>query len=96
MAQTALRDQSPAQLTVTEHTGSETLQECVRQALRHYFAQLGDHPPRDLYKMVTTEVEHPLFEIVMKQVAGNQTRAAAILGISRGTLRKKLEKYGMG
>jgi len=95
MDQTALRDQSFTRLTVTEHTGSETLQECVRQALRHYFAQLGDHHPTDVYAMVMSEVEQPLLETAMKHVGGNQTRAASMLGISRGTLRKKLGKYGI-
>jgi Fis family transcriptional regulator len=27
---------------------------------------------------------------------GNQTKAALILGINRGTLRKKLRQYGLG
>ena len=32
----------------------------------------------------------------MQYTRGNQTRAATMLGINRGTLRKKLKKYGMG
>jgi Fis family transcriptional regulator len=28
-------------------------------------------------------------------VEGNQTHAATILGINRGTLRKKLKEYGL-
>ena len=32
----------------------------------------------------------------LKNTRGNQTRAATMLGINRGTLRKKLKKYGMG
>jgi len=80
-------------LTVTDHTEHETLQQCVRKALAHYFAHLGDHDPADVYQMVLAEVEQPLFQTVMEQTGGNQTRAAALLGISRGTLRKKLERY---
>ena len=45
--------------------------------------------------MVLAEVEQPLFETVMRHTEGNQTRAAAILGISRSTLRKKLSIYGL-
>jgi Fis family transcriptional regulator len=96
MQLTATRRHHSEQLAVTERTGRETLQECVRQALQQYFSQLGDHRPSELYQLVMCEVEQPLFETVMIHVGGNQTRAAAILGISRGTLRKKLEKYGLG
>ena len=39
------------------------------------------------------EVERPLFEAVMKYTRGNQSQAAGILGINRGTLRKKLKTY---
>jgi Fis family transcriptional regulator len=33
--------------------------------------------------------------VVMKYVEGNQSEAAEMLGISRGTLRKKLKLYGL-
>jgi len=39
------------------------------------------------------EVERPLFETVMDYADGNQSEAADILGINRGTLRKKLKSY---
>jgi Fis family transcriptional regulator, factor for inversion stimulation protein len=41
------------------------------------------------------EVEEPLFKVVMCHVQGNQSRAATILGINRGTLRKKLKEFGI-
>jgi Fis family transcriptional regulator len=45
--------------------------------------------------MVISEVERPLFEAVLEYTRGNQSRAAAVLGINRGTLRKKLRMYGL-
>jgi len=39
------------------------------------------------------EVEKPLFRTVMDYTGGNQSQAAEILGINRGTLRKKLKSY---
>jgi Fis family transcriptional regulator len=41
------------------------------------------------------EVEEPLFRAVLDYADGNQSRAADILGINRGTLRKKLKSYGI-
>ena len=57
--------------------------------------QLDGQDPEELYELVLSEVEAPLLEEVMTYTRGNQTRAATMLGINRGTLRKKLKKYGM-
>lgn len=67
----------------------------VRDALDQYFEDLGGHDPANLYQLMLNEVERPLFEAVMRYARGNQTRAAEILGINRGTLRKKLKLYGL-
>jgi Fis family transcriptional regulator len=47
----------------------------------------------NLYDLVLAEVERPLLETVMRHTHGNQTHAAALLGMSRSTLRKKLAQY---
>ena len=49
----------------------------------------------DVYQMVMSEIEAPLLEQVMKYVRNNQTKAAHLLGLNRGTLRKKLKQYGL-
>ena len=61
----------------------------------HFFASLNGHRPAQLYDMVLREVEEPLFKAVLDYVEGNQSRAAGILGINRGTLRKKLRQFGL-
>ncbi|MEW7980918.1 MAG: DNA-binding transcriptional regulator Fis [Candidatus Sedimenticola endophacoides] len=71
------------------------MSECVRDALKSYFRQLAGHAAADLYQMVITEVELPLLETVMEHTRGNQTKAAALLGINRSTLRKKLATHGL-
>jgi Fis family transcriptional regulator len=93
------------QLNITEAVHSQeragsaqprrSLAACVRDAIDGYFSDLHGHDPRELYSMVISEVERPLLESVMRQVQGNQTRAAQILGINRSTLRKKLAQYGL-
>ena len=44
-------------------------------------------------QLVIGEVEKPLFRAVLTYTNGNQSEAAEILGINRGTLRKKLKDY---
>ena len=63
------------------------------EALRSYLKSLNGHKPAELYQLVMGEVEKPLFRTVMDYTGGNQSQAAEILGINRGTLRKKLKSY---
>ena len=74
---------------------SQTLRDHVHKALRNYFAHLDGQPVTDVYQMVLSEVEAPLLETVMEYTRGNQTKAAILLGLNRGTLRKKLKIYGL-
>jgi Fis family transcriptional regulator len=67
----------------------------AEEALQSYFETLNGHRPAHLYDLVMREVEEPLFKVVMNHVEGNQSRAAIILGINRGTLRKKLKEFGI-
>ena len=67
----------------------------TEEALQTYFATLNGDRPGDLYEFVIGEVERPLFKAVMDYTEGNQSQAAGILGINRGTLRKKLRTYSL-
>ena len=71
------------------------LRSLTEQALDTYFASLNGHAPGHLYELVLREVEEPLFRAVLDYAEGNQSRASDILGINRGTLRKKLKGYGI-
>ena len=71
------------------------LRSLTEQALDDYFTSLNGHAPGHLYDLVMREVEEPLFRAVLDYSEGNQSRAADILGINRGTLRKKLRVYGI-
>lgn len=75
--------------------GQQTLRDHVEQAMRSYFANLGGEQVTDVYDMVLAEVEAPLLEVVLEYTRGNQTRASEILGLNRGTLRKKLKDHGL-
>src|SRR5689334_9976093 len=71
------------------------LHRCVEHALDAYFAALDGEPASGLFDLVMAEVERPMLACVMRHVGGNQCRAAEALGVSRGTLRKKLVRHGL-
>ncbi|EDM66864.1 MULTISPECIES: DNA-binding transcriptional regulator Fis [Moritella] len=78
-----------------EQIVQKPLRDSVQQALRNYLAQLNGQDVENLYDLVLAEVEAPMLDIIMQYTRGNQTRAAVMMGINRGTLRKKLKRYGM-
>ncbi|MEO7431971.1 MAG: helix-turn-helix domain-containing protein [Dokdonella sp.] len=71
------------------------LRECVSRAVRRYLADVESAPSEGLHGLVMCEVESPLLREVMAWYGGNQSKAAAALGINRATLRKKLQQYGL-
>ena len=75
---------------------NKPLRDSVKQALRNYLSQLDGQDVNDLYELVLAEVEHPMLDMIMQYTRGNQTRAATMLGINRGTLRKKIKKIRYG
>lgn len=73
-----------------------SLIDSVDESLTVYFDSLGGMSPApELYERVISQVEKPLIEHVLRYVRGNQLRAAAILGINRNTLRKKINMLGI-
>jgi two-component system nitrogen regulation response regulator GlnG len=53
-------------------------------------AALADPEPSEVYRRILARVERPLLETVLAHTGGNQIKAAALLGINRNTLRKKI------
>lgn len=77
----------------TAVNGSGCLSDHVRQAMEKYFRDLDGHEPAEIYQLILSEVEVPLFETVLDYTEGNVSRAADVLGLNRGTLRNRLQKY---
>ena len=77
-------------------TNRKPLRKHTEEALAAYFKSLNGDRPGELYDLVLGEVEEPLFRVVMDYTDGNQSQAAGILGINRGTLRKKLKQHQIG
>lgn len=63
--------------------------------LQEYFTAHEGSPPSGLYDRIVQEVERPLLQLALRECRGNQIRAAALLGINRNTLRKKLRGLGI-
>ena len=73
----------------------QPIRRSVTSAIELYLGDMNGHEVTDLYHVVLSEVEPAILDVVMKHVDGNQTEAAEMLGVSRGTLRKKLKLYGL-
>ena len=73
----------------------QSLRYSVAEAMQRYFKDLDGQDTTDLYELVTNEVEPPLLAAVMNYTRQNQSRTAEMLGLNRGTLRKKLKQYNL-
>ena len=71
------------------------LEQAVRDQLDRYFEDLGESEPHHVMAMVTQCVERTVLQVALERTAGNQSRAADMLGITRGTLRKKLQSHDL-
>ena len=69
----------------------EPLSRAVERHIRQYLeAHRDGRAPKDVYDRVLAEVERPLIEMTLAATRGNQIKAAAMLGLNRNTLRKKI------
>ena len=74
-------------------TTPRPLRESAQESIAHFFEQLDGATCTDLHALVIAQVEEPLLRTVLQETGGNQSKAAAMLGLNRGTLRKKLRQY---
>ena len=89
MAVTATETESVVDITKQD----QGLQDLVYGLVSRFLAENKNKSVTDLYDMILSEVEPPLLQAVMEKRRGNQLQAARMLGISRGTIRKKLHRY---
>jgi Fis family transcriptional regulator len=88
-AQSALKQEHVAD----KDTKAGSLRAHIKAMLEDYFRDLDGHQTAGLYQLVLEQVEQPLLETVLTYTRGNQSKAAELLGLNRGTLRKKLKQY---
>ncbi len=72
---------------------TETLARAIERHIRQFLAAHRDGlAPTDMYGQVLAEVERPLIQMTLAATRGNQIKAAAMLGLNRNTLRKKIRE----
>ena len=76
-----------------ETQSNVSLQNVLKELINDYLVNLEGEKLTNFYEMYLEQVEPPLLEAVMQKTKYNQVRAAKMLGISRGTLRKKLKLH---
>jgi len=71
----------------------KTINKSVQEGVEEYLQMMSDESVSGLYELVLSEVEASLLRSVLAFTNHNQSQSAEILGLNRGTLRKKLRKY---
>ena len=88
-----LREGFPVRQALADGERADGFTDVVARYVEQIFAERdGRLPPAGLYGRILREVERPLIARVLTETRGNQLRAAALLGVNRNTLRKKIRE----
>jgi two-component system nitrogen regulation response regulator GlnG len=73
------------------------LEQIIEERVREFVKRLGPALENEsaLLDLFMRQTEKPLIRVILEATGGNQIRAAAILGINRNTLRKKITDLGL-
>jgi two-component system nitrogen regulation response regulator GlnG len=87
--------EEPAQATTSDD--ADTMTTVVERHIARLLAALRESGEEGvLYERALAELERPLIRMTLAETRGNQIRAAALLGLNRNTLRKKIREHGIG
>src|SRR5471030_1786473 len=89
-----LAEATPTPLSAADHPtrdDPETLSRAVERHIKEFLAAHDDGMAiTGVYDKIIAEVERPLIRLTLAATRGNQIKAAAMLGLNRNTLRKKI------
>ncbi|MDE2320050.1 MAG: nitrogen regulation protein NR(I) [Rhodospirillales bacterium] len=94
-----LADYTPVEEVRTTSSGEESdnMTSVVERHIARLLASLRESGEDGvLYERALAELERPLIRMTLAETRGNQIRAAALLGLNRNTLRKKIREHGIG
>ncbi|MBN3859643.1 Fis family transcriptional regulator [Neisseriaceae bacterium PsAf] len=80
---------------MTEQKKCITIGQCIQDNMIIYFDELEGEEPTGVYDMVISQVEKSLIDFILEKCNGNQTKTAKMLGISRNSLRVRIEKHNL-
>jgi two-component system nitrogen regulation response regulator GlnG len=86
---------TPDDFGFLEAPRSEPAQATLEELVAREADAALDAGAADLHRSLIERLERPLLERVLARTGGNQIRAAALLGINRNTLRKKILELGV-
>jgi two-component system nitrogen regulation response regulator GlnG len=89
------RELGPAEEAALPAAEAEGFAAQLERYLRARVAAAANLQAADLHAEIVAEIEAPLIRLTLAATRGNQIRAAALLGLNRNTLRKKLRELGI-
>lgn len=95
MSEQDLQENTATQNTQDNSDEISQLSHAVKHSIRRYLYELDGVHPNNMYELVLKQIEQPLFEAILEHTKGNQSKASELLGLNRGTLRKKLRSYNL-
>jgi two-component system nitrogen regulation response regulator GlnG len=72
-----------------------SFEDLVRFKLSELLRRVHGYPVNSLHEELMGMVERPLLRLVLEHTGSNQVKAAEILGLSRNTLRRRLQDFGL-
>jgi two-component system nitrogen regulation response regulator GlnG len=87
--------EDPTPITLSDD--ADTMTTVVERHIARLLATIRESGEEGvLYERALAELERPLIRMTLAETRGNQIRAAALLGLNRNTLRKKIREHGIG
>ena len=77
------------------YSQSKPLVEYVRLSILEFLSHNSVQESTNLHSIVIDQVEKTMIEVVLEKYEYNQSKVSRILGISRSTLRKKIDVYNI-
>lgn len=88
-------DSLPPHIFKPGHGVAISFEAFLEEKIADLVERMGGLESGDIYSLVLQRVEKPLITHILRKTKGNQLRAAALLGINRNTLRKKIKELGI-
>ncbi|MGE3919327.1 MAG: helix-turn-helix domain-containing protein [Gammaproteobacteria bacterium] len=80
---------------ISNTSNGAALRDAVLNTVESYLDECGELKPTQLYQLILEAVEEPLLQLLMEKTHYNQCEVTRVLGLARGTVRKKLAQYGL-